>query len=148
MEDRRATQLDDEGNQPKLLKGKSIVDEVNRINKLGLGSRRPVIEKGLTRYEWQDTSLLPLLAKGLEPVYIRRTFRENEEAEKLAISIANELVAIANRGYGHKEVEEALGSCSSGLSGYAARRLADVGVEIVESAKARKGLLIYGEGVL
>lgn len=120
--------------------------QVEALNRRQLSTKKPVIDKEKTHYEWEDTSLLPLLCEGIPRIYPRRVSKEDQEAEDRAIRMVNELIANENEIMDYSKFEEDLEALISSNKGYVGDRLESLRPSLIDDAKARKGLLIYGEG--
>lgn len=123
-----------------------MLNEVEAINRRQMGSKKPVVERENVHFEWQDTSLISLLTKGIERVWQHNVADEVKEAEASAMRTANAIIRAANSGYEYSNIELELYKAIDSSNGYEARRLTDLGIRIVEESKARKGLVIFGEG--
>lgn len=120
--------------------------QLEALNRRQLSTKKPVIDKEKTHYEWEDTSLLPLLCEGIPRIYPRRVSKEDQEAEDRAIRMVNELIANENEIMDYSKFEEDLEILISSNKGYVSDRLESLRPSLIDDAKARKGLLIYGEG--
>ena len=74
-----------------------INKDVEAINQRQLSTKKPVIDKEETHYEWEDTSLLPLLCEGIPQIYPRNVAKEDQETEEKAIRLANKLISSENK---------------------------------------------------
>lgn len=119
---------------------------IEKINQQQLNSKKPVINKEKTHFEWEDTSLLPLLCDGLSTLYPRNVSKENWTAEKEAIDIANELISETNKGLDYSKFEDNFNSIIASHDGYVRGRLEELKFLLIDNVKARKGLLLHGEG--
>lgn len=120
--------------------------QIDALNKRQLESKRPVINKEKTHFEWEDTSLLSLLCNGLPTLYPKSVSKENQVAEQEAICIANNLLKEANKELDYSKFEEDFDGLISSYDGYIYSRLEELKLTLINDAKARKGLLVYGEG--
>lgn len=125
---------------------RKIDKHIEAINQRQLSTKKPVIDKEETHYEWEDTSLLPLLCEGIPRIYPRNVAKEDQESEEEAIRLANELVSSENKDLNYLKFEEDFNALISSTNGYISYRLENLKYSLINDAKARKGLLIYGEG--
>lgn len=120
--------------------------QLEALNQRQLSTKKPVVDKEKTHYEWEDTSLLPLLCEGIPRIYPRRVSKEDQEAEDRAIRMVNELIANENELMDYSKFEEGLEALMSSNKGYISNRLESLRPSLIDDAKTRKGILIYGEG--
>ena len=125
---------------------RKIDKHIEAINQRQLSTKKPVIDKEETHYEWEDTLLLPLLCEGIPRIYPRNVAKEDQESEEEAIRLANELVSSENKDLNYLKFEEDFNTLISSTNGYISYRLENLKYSLINDAKARKGLLIYGEG--
>lgn len=119
---------------------------IEALNQRQLSTKKPVIDKEKTHYEWEDTSLLPLLYEGLPRIYPRNVSKEDKKAEDEAVRLTNKLITSENRNLNFSKFEESFDALISSNEGYISNRLESLKYSLIDDAKARKGLLIYGEG--
>lgn len=119
---------------------------VEALNRQQLSTKKPVIDKEKTHYEWEDTSLLPLLCEGLPQIFPRNVAKEDEEAEWKTVRLANTIISNENRDLDYSKFEKDFNTAISLNKGYISNRLENLKYSLIDDAKARKGLLIYGEG--
>lgn len=124
----------------------NIEKNIEAINQRQLSTKKPVIDKEKIHYDWEDTSLLPLLCEGLPRIYPRNVSKENQEEEEEAVRLVNKLVTSENRNRNYFKFEEDFNALISSNNGYISDRLENLKYFLIDNAKARKGLLIYGEG--
>ena len=125
---------------------RNIDEYIEALNQRQLSTKKPVIDKEKIHYEWEDTSLLPLLCEGMPLIYPRNVAKEDQDAEKEAVRLANDLIASENRDLDYLKFEENFNALISANNGYIGNRLETLKYSLIDDAKARKGLLIYGEG--
>lgn len=87
-----------------------------------------------------------MLCEGLPRIYPRSVAKEDQKAEEEAIRIANRLIASENENLNYSKFEEDFNDSISSNKGYISARLNNLKYSLIDDAKARKGLLIYGEG--
>lgn len=124
----------------------NIEKNIEAINQRQLSTKKPVIDKEKIHYDWEDTSLLPLLCEGLPRIYPRNVSKENQEEEEEAVRLVNKLVTSENRNRNYFKFEEDFNALISSNNGYISDRLENLKYFLIDNTKARKGLLIYGEG--
>lgn len=125
---------------------RNVDEHIDALSQRQLSAKKPVIDKEKIHYEWEDTSLLPLLCEGMPRIYPRNVAKEDQDAEQEAVRLANELITSENRDLDYLKFEEGFNTLISSNSGYIGNRLETLKYSLIDDAKARKGLLIYGEG--
>ncbi|MEE0704951.1 MAG: hypothetical protein UCH28_01050 [Adlercreutzia sp.] len=120
--------------------------QIEALNQRQLSSKKPVIDKEKIHYEWEDTSLLPMLCKGIPQIYPRHVSKENQKSEEEAVRLANELITDVNQTLNYSKLENSFDALIASSDGYIGSRLESIKYAVTKDARARKGLLIYGEG--
>lgn len=123
-----------------------MIEKVEILNSQQMSSKKPVIEKSTVCYEWQDGDLMRALVKGIDQFWPYQTDKQNEESEKAAVAAANRIAGMVEWGCSVTEIEKIIQNEKQSMDVYGARRLSDMGIRIVKTAKFRNSLLIYGEG--
>ena len=123
-----------------------MFDKIKAINKQQLESKRPVVSKERARFDWEDTSLLPLLSEDIKPYYPYLVADKPNPDEEDALSIANELVAAANKTRDIREVNRVFDDQIDAAREAVADKLRDFKNDLLNKVKRRKGILIHGEG--
>lgn len=121
-------------------------NRIENLNRTQMGSKRPVINKENIRFEWEDTDLLPLLHSGIRPLYPQTTSEENQTAERESVRLVNGLIRQAGKDLDYGKFEQSLDALISSHDGYVSGRLKSLKYSLIDKVRARKGLLIYGEG--
>lgn len=121
-------------------------ERIHDLNRRQLSSKKPIVEKSTARFDWDDTSLIPLLSNGMPRIYPRSVSDENKEDENNAVRLVNQLIARANDRHDYLQLESALNDAIESCDGYTHERLMELRARLLHEARSRKGLLIYGEG--
>lgn len=116
-----------------------MFDKIKAINKQQLESKRPVVSKERARFDWEDTSLLPLLSEDIKPYYPYLVADKPNPDEEDALSIANELVAAANKTRDIREVNRVFDDQIDAAREAVADKLRDFKNDLLNKVKRRKG---------
>ena len=118
---------------------------IAQMNSRELGSIRASAEQGGVHFNWEDETLMSLLANG--PEFINRDWRAKDtEAEKRFIAAANELSTMVLHHAKVEDIDRRANEMVSEQSAEYAYRLRAHARNCSEDLRARKGLLVVGEG--